>query len=258
MFNTTNLSQNLYNDLLQESTKETGKLLTTIPKSINAALSPLRKWIMIKEYNLSETEKLLEDKLKNIDPNKIVSPESYVAVPVINSISYTMDNSTLRNLYANLLAKSMNVDTKDTVHPSFVEIIKQLSPNDAMLLNFLKDHKEHPIVQLRYYDTNLFDSYVTVKNNIFEYNLNFSNDNFKSSLVSLDNLIRLGLIDITYNEKIYSLDKNPYDLLENSKIIDDLKKSTNFPNHDFSIPKLMYGILSLTNFCTNFIDVCIK
>ena len=55
MFNTTNL----YNDLLQESTKETGKLLTTIPKSINAALSPLRKWIMIKEYNLSETEKLL-------------------------------------------------------------------------------------------------------------------------------------------------------------------------------------------------------
>lgn len=69
---------------------------------------------------MAETEKLLEQKLKNIDEEKIVSPESYVAVPAIQAISYSMNSDELRNLYANLLAKAMVTPTKDAVHPSFV------------------------------------------------------------------------------------------------------------------------------------------
>ena len=51
------------------------------------------------------------------NPEKIVEPEPYVAVPAIQAISYAMNSDELRNLYANLLAKSMIKDTKDTVHP---------------------------------------------------------------------------------------------------------------------------------------------
>ena len=97
---------------------------------------------MHREYNVAETEKLLSQKLKNVDPNKIVQPEPYVAVPALQAISYSMNNDELRNLYANLLSKSMNIDTKDSVHPSFVEIIKQLSPFDAILLKKIADTKE--------------------------------------------------------------------------------------------------------------------
>ena len=102
-----------------------------IPRAINAALSPLRQWIAQREYNVAETEKLLAKKLENIEPEKIVSPEPYVAVPALQAISYSMNSDELRELYANLLAKSMCIDTKNSVHPSFVEIIRQMSPLDA-------------------------------------------------------------------------------------------------------------------------------
>ena len=69
----------LYEDALKPAAQESGKTLALIPKAINAALSPLRQWIAQKEYNVAETEKLLATKLENIEPEKIVTPESYVA-----------------------------------------------------------------------------------------------------------------------------------------------------------------------------------
>ena len=41
-----------------------------------------------------------------------------------------MNSKELRDLYANLPAKAMNSDTKDTVHPAYLETIKQLSPEE--------------------------------------------------------------------------------------------------------------------------------
>lgn len=124
----------IYDDALKPTTQESGKILALIPRTINAALVPLRQWIANKEYNLAETEKLLAKKLEHVGEDKIVTPDPYVAVPAIQAISYSMNSEELRNLYANLLAKSMNSDTKDMVHPSFVEIIKQLSPIDSLVL----------------------------------------------------------------------------------------------------------------------------
>ena len=115
----------LYEDALQPTIQEVGKFVARIPRAINAAFSGLDKWILNKEYAIDETKKLLAQKLADVDPEKIVEPEPYVAVPAIQAISYSMNSEELRNLYANLLAKAMNSDTKDFVHPSFVEIIKQ-------------------------------------------------------------------------------------------------------------------------------------
>lgn len=97
----------------------------------------MRQWIANKEYSLAETEKLLAQKLDHVRENKIVTPEAYVAVKAIQAISYIMNSEELRNLYADLLAKSMNSDTKDEVHSGILETIKQLSPEDAMLFQHI-------------------------------------------------------------------------------------------------------------------------
>ena len=92
----------LYDDGLKPAVQESGKTLSLLPKTINAALVPLRKWIAEREYSLAETEKLLEIKLRNIDHNKIVTPEAYVAVPALQAISYSMDSEELRKMYADM------------------------------------------------------------------------------------------------------------------------------------------------------------
>ena len=106
-----------YNDIAKSAMKSTGEIVGLIPRAINGALEPLHKWILQKEYNIDKIKILLEEKLKNINANEIVQPESFIAVPTIQAISYCMDNDDLRNMYANLLAASMVVSTKDYVHP---------------------------------------------------------------------------------------------------------------------------------------------
>lgn len=165
---------------------------------------PVRKWILQKEYNFSETEKLLSQKLELIDPNKIVQPETHIAVPALQAISYSMDNEDLRNLYANLLSKSMNMDTKDSIHPAFVEIIKQLSPLDAKVLSIICNNKVNPLI-----DINIFNTVTgAIRGRIQS---NFTNiDIAEPELVSIsiENLKRLNLIevpaDVSYSkEELY-------------------------------------------------------
>lgn len=177
-------------ELYEDGMKETGNVVALIPKTIKAALAPLRIWIAQREYNVAETEKLLEQKLEKVDYNKIVSPEPYVAVPAIQAISYSMNSSELRNLYANLIAKAMVIDTKDDVHPSFVEIIKQISPLDSLVFKRIMEREANPMINLIM--KNADEEYRTIITNITDLDI----DKIDLVSVSIDNLLRLKLIQV--------------------------------------------------------------
>ena len=113
-----------YDDIAHPTAHATGQIVSFIPRTVKVWLGKWEKWILNGEYAIKETEKLLEEKLKHIPEDKIVEPEPYVAVPAIQQLSYSLDSEELRELYANLLASSMNADKKSDVHPAFVDIIK--------------------------------------------------------------------------------------------------------------------------------------
>lgn len=191
----------IYNDALKPTIQESGKTLSVIPRAINAALVPIRKWIAQQEYSLAETQKLLEQKLENVGQEKITTPNAYVAVPAIQAISYSMDSSELRNLYANLLAKAMNTDTKELVHPSFVEIIKQMSPLDATIFKIIYESELTPVI-----DLSLKMERGGI--NFGRYNITWiASYAYDEICISIDNLTRLGLIEIPYGD-YYSEDNN--------------------------------------------------
>ena len=133
--NAVDLAKELYEDSIQPTAQEVGKLVARIPAAINAALSSVDCWILAKQNNVEKVKLLLEENMKNVDPDKIIPPKPYVAVPTIQALSYSMDSDELRNLYANLLTKSIYSDTCDSVHPAYVEIIKNLSPLDCRVFN---------------------------------------------------------------------------------------------------------------------------
>jgi len=124
-----------YTDLVQPSAKAIGQTISIIPRALNLALQPLQKWIAAKEANYAQTEKLIAEKLSDVTPDKIVTPDAYVAVPALQNLAYCMESSELRELYANLLSKAVQIDKKEAVHPAFVEVIRQLSPLDARTLS---------------------------------------------------------------------------------------------------------------------------
>lgn len=198
----------LYDDAFKSVSQESGKTLALIPRAINAALVPLRQWIAEREYKLAETEKLLAKKLQYVGEDKIVTPEAYVAVPALQAISYSMDNKELRNLYANLLAKSMVTDTKTLVHPSFVETIKRMSPLDAIIYKIVMETKVRPLITISERSRN-GGNYPIYENCSW-----IQNYSLKECCTSFDSLAHLGLIQLPLvgysTEDVYNVVKqNP-------------------------------------------------
>ena len=250
----------LYEDGLQPTVQEIGKFVARIPRAINAAFSSLDKWILNKEYSIDETKKLLEKKLENVEPEKIVAPEAYVAVPAIQAISYSMNSKELRNLYANLLAKAMNSDTKDLVHPSFVEIIKQMSPIDALVLKEIASSKSFPLVNLSViqYDSADFSTIKKIQSRIQSYsypNVTYiSFASYESILVSLDNLLRLKLTE----ERFCFNDKDiPYEIQETSSYTEYKKElQTLMTDENWEYEEHLH-FFTLSFLGRNFCDICI-
>lgn len=137
---------NIYDDGAKPAIKEMGNFIARPLKLINTLFQPLDVWLLNKEYNLEKTKVLLAERLKHVAENELVSPAPYVALPAIAALSYSMDSEELRDLYANLLSKAMVLGTKDKVHPSFVEIIKQLSPLDAIVFKEIMESSIKPMI----------------------------------------------------------------------------------------------------------------
>ena len=144
------IAKDVYADVVKPVAKPTGEILGLIPRAIKVALSPLERWILQGEYNIAEIQRLLEEKLKNTSPDLIEVPAAHIAIPAMQYISYCMDNEELRNMYANLLATSMNKDVKDDAHPAYVEIIKQLCPDEAKILKYMYAHNTIPIIEIKF------------------------------------------------------------------------------------------------------------
>ena len=147
---TKEVAKDAYSDAVKPVVQPTGELVGLLPRAIKAALAPVEKWVLQREYNVAETKKLLEEKLSAVPPELIEAPEPHIAVPAIQYISYCMDNEDLRDMYANLLANSMNKVVKNGVHPGFVEIIKQLCPDEAKILKYIMHKETIPIITLTY------------------------------------------------------------------------------------------------------------
>ncbi len=248
------LAPELYNDVLQPAAQETGRIIARVPRAINAALSRLDQWILSRDYNIDETKKLLAIKLENVAPEKIVTPDAYVAIPALQAISYTMDSEELRNLYANLLAKSMNIDTKSTVHPSFVEIIKQMSPFDSLVLNHIAKLNKVPLVSLAISTTESNTSRKRLIKNITD----FSFSSAKLISISIDNLKRLGLIDITESRKL--VDDTKYNSIYKSKHYELARKHLRKAIDSENGEKIVYYkyFLQKTSLGQEFVKICIN
>lgn len=243
----------VYNDGLQPAVKQTGKTLGLLTRAINAALAPLEKWVLYREYSLKEVQAQLELKLKNIEPAKIVAPEPYVAVPTLQAISYCMDCEELRELFANLLAKSMNIDTKDYVHPSFSEIIKQLSPLDANILKLFSEKKAFPVAKYKLTQESS-ELFFIVQMNIF---LDYPDiNNFETTSTSITNLERLGLIFIDYDHPSKILDYTKFSKTEYYKYLNDRLGKP--PYEEFDTISIEKGTIIYTPLGRRFIDVCIN
>lgn len=113
-----------------------GQGLTTVAQTLNLCLEPLRGLIWGYDRIKEEVFPILADRFAG-KLRRMVSPDILVAGPTIEALRFTGHNPTLRGMFINLLATSMDAETAQAAHPAFVEIIKQMSAEEARFLTAL-------------------------------------------------------------------------------------------------------------------------
>lgn len=239
-----------YEDVAHPGLEATGKVLSFVPRTIRAWFSKWEKWLLNSEYSVKETEKILADKLKNVPEEKIVEPEPYVVIPALQQLSYSFDSEELREMYANLLASSMNEDKKWQVHPAFVDMIKQLCPDEAKILKYIAKKKNLPLINIKLEKGN---------EEGFTYSLyHYTNigemlcDNKEAIESYLDNLERLKLIEIP--KGVYIVDNNKYKDIEKSIVVTNMMNKPTTNGAKYEIER---GYFEITSFGKDFAKVCL-
>ena len=246
--------QEVYKDLVSPSVKPIGTMLSFLPRTIRLGLSKWEKWIINGEESIRLTAEALREKVAKIPEEKQCEPEPFIAVPAIQQISYCYDSEALRELYATLLASSMNIDTKNDVHPSFVDIIKQLTPDEARLISQMPkvSNSYIPMVDLVVKDKGKKGKRMIARNIMLpQYYDICENKNNMSSYI--ENLERLQLISIPSLQTITNEDV--YQAIEDSEMVKTLKIWTLPDGMSYEIDRKLFFV---TDFGTKFIKCCVN
>lgn len=190
------------------------------------------------EFSLIAYKNSLANKIYNIPDGKMTDPNMSIVGPALEVSPYYIEEENLREMFANLIATSLNADTANDAHPSFVEIIKQLNSDEARILAYIKGN-HFPTIHV-------ISQHNGSHSPIME---NFSDIAYKAQCKLpnkihsyLDNLSRLGLIQLNKegslsNYSLYSdLEKHPIikdsimlaDTIGNSNVIHSHAQSTMF------------------------------
>jgi len=201
----------VYNDAIQPAAKEIGKSLATVAKTINIALAPISALVWGYEKISEFVQKRVAEKLKEIPEENIVTPDPSVVGPALEALRFTGNNEILSELYANLIANSLDKETIKKAHPGFVEIIKNMTSDEGLILKIFYPNVYKPIIDFK----------LKIKKGTGgEFNLvnNYSNIGEEAgckypdlTAQYIDNLCRLGLLHIPAGRHL--VEPNAYDIL---------------------------------------------
>lgn len=205
---------------------------------------------LLRAKNEIDVENLKNSTLQQvatIPPENVQEPPLKILGPALEASKYYIEEEELRSMFAKILASSFDDRKNSIIHPSFVEIIKQLDVTDARILQFLKE-QNHAI------DSPIPCMKAVVKSDegtkmIFPiiYFIDGS-EGLDQLAPSLTNLERLGLVRI--KSDTYSANDSDYDFIRNNKVVQYVLGS----HPEISVEKMCFSITPLGK---NFLEVCL-
>ncbi|OGP20065.1 MAG: hypothetical protein A2054_01330 [Deltaproteobacteria bacterium GWA2_55_10] len=245
------LLKELYGDLAKPGVSQVGKALGSVLGLGNTILWPIT--LMNEKANIALKRNLekYREQIKEVPEDELTEVPPEIGVPITEKLSY-VTNEELSNLYVNLLAKASTFKTAESAHPSFVNIINNLSPDEALLLEQFRDTDALPYVEARLVKKDNRNQWLTVAELLTD--LRVDKLAFPDNLISyLSNFEGLGLIKI--RKDIFIVNDALYDPIEkrNLPLFDLIQYSKE--THE---PELKRRKIEITSFGQLFIKACLS
>lgn len=248
----------VYDDAIQPTAQALGRGFGGL---VLWVMQPFIKMGLVAESNLSQFKSETDSKLSRIPENNLITPDPVIAGPILQSLGYTVHHKHLRDMFINLLATASDDRMSSLAHPSYVEIIKQLSPEESLVIKYISSGEsgEYPIINL---NLRTEKGYIYV---LSEYNLlpvkSGCADNRKYKEI-IENLERLKLITVDAGENAMRIDEDSqYDELARKAM-----EESGIPNIVFGEPTsfevgtyfFTMGVLQVTAFGKQFLKTCVQ
>ena len=239
------------NKLLLPIASAAGQTLQDVWELIFGGLSVyVEKKRIARQNSIDSFKKSLIKNITSIPEDNLQEPPLSIIGPALEASKYYFEEPELREMFAKLIASSMDKEKISKVHPSFTEIIKQLSPLDAQNLTFFHPKTLLPIAE---YKLHLSDNkYLTLQKDAFT--TNTSQTDIPMQAYSLSSLSRLGLIEKRYDIVLFP--KTIYNKFFQIDFYHNLVKNfCNTPEKKEQI-QIIKGVVSLTSLGENFKAIC--
>lgn len=191
----------IYPDLVQPTAKALGEGLGGL---LEWLMQPLAILGIKAQINKKKFIDQLTAKLEEKPKDDLISPDPIIIGPTLQALAYTINESDLREMFVNLIGAASDKKIASSVHPAFVEIIKQLSPNEAKLLSIIyKDagkivvDSAMPVLRARMQNEARDGSEITPP--IYSFT---DFDSISSTSLSVDNLVRLRIFQLDWSREI--------------------------------------------------------
>ena len=194
----------------------------------------------------------LTQAIEAIPEEKKIEPSIQITAQALENSKYCVSSAELRSMFVKLITGTMNKDFEHLVHPSFPEMIKQMSEKDAHLLMELK-RKSNPFPVAEFREKfNEDGGYFTHFSNAYISTLyGLSLDDCSCSLSSLEHM---GLITITYEDSLTN--DSRYTPLTETYIYKSMAKEIDSLNRNSHI-LLQKGLFRISPLGKRFIEACV-
>lgn len=214
----------LRRDALGPAAKAFGKEVQPVGRDLGKlaryVLSPVSGLVWGVEKIVEKIGGRVEQIVADVPPEKLVEASPRISGPVLNAARYAGDDEEIQELFAQLLASDIQIDKKSRVHPSFVEIIKQMSTEDAVVMQEVSRDKGSVVLEFLMYQERNAKTY---KKGLHYVSTKPEGLDWNDVLRSLSSLVRLGLLSIDYTSyPVISNNKNEEMESERKRLEDTL------------------------------------
>ncbi|WP_404330355.1 DUF4393 domain-containing protein [Mesobacillus maritimus] len=257
----TPILKEIYTDLASPAVKKVGMALETVMDfGYTMIFAPLQNVSEKRKLNLQKNMDQYKKKIETIDEHEIAQVPPELGVPILQKLTY-IQNDDLVDLFTTLLASASSVKTCSLAHPGFINIINNLTPDEAKILKYLSDNEIENLpfiiiqLQMQVHEkqgNEEFTSRLTGFDRMEELNLLFPQNDH----LYFDNFMGLGLLDIPGTA--YLSDEQKYKNLENTyqDMVEDIEriKDERVPSARINIKK---GYYKRTFYADSFFKACI-
>ncbi|WP_044244888.1 DUF4393 domain-containing protein [Porphyromonas asaccharolytica] len=242
----------VYKDTLRPSVQVIGKSLKAVFEFVSIPFMALQLQNDKVKLNLEKRLDEYAQKLHSIPEDKRCEVHPQIGLPIIEKLTYTTCDE-IADLFTSLLASASSIDTANTAHPAFISMIERMSPDEARILEYLKDKED-----IQYCDINVYSNQNSGYDTLFEHVTMIEEDVAliypENTNAYLANLVSLGIL--CDKKGTFRMDKTQYNRIKGKYQVEELTAS--LVPESFKSIKVEESYYQVTPFGRLFIQACIK